>query len=137
MNSAAVEIDTDIDTTTEHQQVLQLARSLDAIGRRTEEFLCEQLGQLERAIDEFEAEKAAWRRQHRRESQELARQREEIDRLMKSQGRFASMRKFFRDYRADEESHGRNRRQIQRRGSAAIADSDGASHRDAGESVDV
>ena len=86
MNSAAVEIDTDIDTTTEHQQVLQLARSLDAIGRRTEEFLCEQLGQLERAIDEFEAEKAAWRRQHRRESQELARQREEIDRLMKSQG---------------------------------------------------
>ena len=86
MNSAAIEIDTDADTTSGQQQVLQLARSLDAIGRRTEEFLCEQLGQLERAIDEFEAEKAAWRRQHRRESLELARQREEIDHLMKSHG---------------------------------------------------
>ena len=87
MNSASIEVDDveyDVDAPPAHQQLLQHARSLDAIGRRTEEFLCEQLVQLERAIDEFEAEKSAWRRQQRRESQELARQREEIDQLLKS-----------------------------------------------------
>lgn len=85
MYSASIEIPDNVDTTQRHQQVLQLARSLDAVGRRTKEFLCEQLDHLERAIDEFESEKAAWRRQQRRESEELARQREEIEQLTKSQ----------------------------------------------------
>jgi len=74
----------DFEATQRQQQVLQRARSLDAIGRRTEEFLCEQLDQLERAIEEFESEKSAWRRQYLRESQELARQRDEVERLMDS-----------------------------------------------------
>lgn len=64
------------------RQVLELARSLDRMGRRAEEFLCEQLGQLERAIDEFEREKAAWRRQLRRESAQLTAQREELQELI-------------------------------------------------------
>lgn len=63
------------------QRLLELARHLDRLGRNTEEFLCRQLEQLEREIDEFEREKAAWRRQLHRESNQLAGQRKELERL--------------------------------------------------------
>jgi hypothetical protein len=85
MNATSIEPLTNLDEARQTgQKTLMFARRLDTIGRQTEQFLCDQLGQLERAIDEFESEKAAWRRQYCRESQELARQREEIQRLMES-----------------------------------------------------
>ncbi len=64
--------------------MLLLARRLDTIGRGSEQFLCQQLDQLERAISEFESEKAAWRRQLQRESHELARQRDEVQQLLEA-----------------------------------------------------
>ena len=62
------------------QELLELARNLDRFGRRAEQFLCQQLEQLETARDDFEREKAAWRRQVRRESRQLAEQRDALDR---------------------------------------------------------
>lgn len=85
MNATSMELQNDVDEARQTgQKMLMFARRLDTIGRQTEQFLCNQLDQLERAIDEFESEKSAWRRQYCRESQELARQREEIQRLMES-----------------------------------------------------
>ncbi|MEZ6060401.1 MAG: hypothetical protein R3C19_08575 [Planctomycetaceae bacterium] len=52
-------------------QLLELARNLDDCGRRTERFLTQQLQQLQQAIDEFEAEQSAWRRQQAREAEVL------------------------------------------------------------------
>ncbi len=63
------------------QQLLALARHLDRFGRHAEEFLSQHFNELEQAVDEFEREKSAWRRQLRRESSQLARQREEIEQL--------------------------------------------------------
>ncbi|MEQ9411740.1 MAG: hypothetical protein RIK87_28755 [Fuerstiella sp.] len=63
------------------QELLVLARHLDRFGRDTEQFLVRQLEQLERAVKEFESEKAAWRRQLRRESSQLDAQRAELERL--------------------------------------------------------
>jgi len=83
MNATSIELEEDVDVT-QQQQLLLLARRLDTIGQRTEQFLCQQLDQLERAIDEFEGEKAAWRRQLRRESHELARQRDEVQQLLET-----------------------------------------------------
>ena len=62
-------------------ELLELARHLDRFGRHAEQFLTQQFKQLERAIDEFEREKAAWRRQVRRETDLLARQSESERRL--------------------------------------------------------
>jgi len=85
MNATSTELQNDVDEARQTgQKTLIFARRLDTIGRQTEQFLCNQLDQLERAIDEFETEKAAWRRQYCRESQELARQREEIQQLIES-----------------------------------------------------
>lgn len=83
MNATSTELEYDVDATqqSQHQKMLLLARRLDTMGRRAEQFLCEQLDQLKLAIDEFESEKAAWRRQFQRESHELAQQREEIQQL--------------------------------------------------------
>lgn len=63
------------------QELLDLARNLDRLGRNTQELLCRQLDQLAREIDEFEREKAAWRRQLRRECSQIAEQRKELERL--------------------------------------------------------
>jgi len=63
------------------QELLQHARRLDRFGRDAEQFLSRQLEQLEAAINEFERDKAAWRRQMRRESSQLAEQREQLDRM--------------------------------------------------------
>jgi len=84
MNVTSAELEFDVDTTQQSQQVnmLLLARRLDTIGRRTEQFLCEQLDQLILAIDEFESEKAAWRRQFQRESHELVQRRDELQQLL-------------------------------------------------------
>ncbi|MCA9036148.1 MAG: hypothetical protein KDA91_13520 [Planctomycetaceae bacterium] len=68
------------------QQLLELAHSLDRIGKQAEQFLAGQLDQLAKEIEEFEHEKAAWRRQYRRESTELSTQRDEIERLRKLAG---------------------------------------------------
>lgn len=83
MNATSAELGCNADATpqSQHQKMLLLARRLDTMGRRTEKFLCEQLDQLKLAIDEFESEKAAWRRQFQRESHELAQQRDEIQHL--------------------------------------------------------
>ena len=83
MNATSTELEYDVAATqqSQHQKMLLLARRLDTMGRRTEQFLCEQLDQLKLAIDEFESEKAAWRRQFQRESNELAQQRDEIQQL--------------------------------------------------------
>lgn len=82
MNATSIESDSGLDVPSEsRQQLLELARSLDRFGRSAETFLCEQFELLERGIDEFEREKAAWRRQLRRESSQLALQREELERL--------------------------------------------------------
>lgn len=58
--------------------LLTLAQQLDDFGLQTQQFLCQQLDTLERAIAEFESEKAAWRRQFQRGSAQLASQREEM-----------------------------------------------------------
>lgn len=86
MNAISGELEHDVHATqpSQHQQMLLLARRLDTIGRGTEQFLCQQLDQLERAINEFESEKAAWRRQLQRESHELARQRDEVQQLLEA-----------------------------------------------------
>ncbi len=85
MNATSIQLKDDVNVTQQPQpQLLLLARRLDTIGRRTEQFLCQQLDQLERAIEEFECEKAAWRRQLRRESHELARQRDEVQQLLET-----------------------------------------------------
>jgi hypothetical protein len=82
MNTISVDPERDVEaTSTTRQQLLELARHLDRFGRHTEQFLCQQLDEFEHAVDEFEREKAAWRRQLRRESSQLARQREEIEQL--------------------------------------------------------
>lgn len=84
MNVLSAEREFDVDTTqqSQHINMLLLARRLDSIGRRTEQFLNEQLDQLILAIDEFESEKAAWRRQFHRESHELAQRRDEVQQLL-------------------------------------------------------
>lgn len=61
------------------QSLLEMARQLDRFGREAEEFLCGQYELLDRCITEFEQEKAAWRRQLRRETIQLAQQREELE----------------------------------------------------------
>ncbi len=83
MNATSTELEYDVAATqqSQHQKMLLFARRLDTMGRRTEQFLCEQLDQLKLAFDEFESEKAAWRRQFQRESNELAQQRDEIQQL--------------------------------------------------------
>ena len=55
----------------ERQRVLELARHLNRIGRKSERILSMQLQQLELAMADFERERAAWRRQQQRESQQL------------------------------------------------------------------
>lgn len=70
-----------METLEESQQtVLETARQLDRFGRRVEQFLTHQLQQLEQAIDEFEQEKLAWRRQQQREQSQLAKLRQELAR---------------------------------------------------------
>lgn len=64
--------------------ILDLARQLERLGHGAEQFLIRQFEQLEQAIDEFEQEKAAWRRQLRRETAQLARERADIERLKDS-----------------------------------------------------
>lgn len=64
-----------------HRQVLDAARRLDSVGRGAEHFLYQQLDQLSKAIEEFEREKSAWRRQVRRDTRQLELQRAELDRL--------------------------------------------------------
>ena len=82
MSVTSIETKSEFDQSPEpRQRLLELARSLDRMGRQSEEFLCAQLQQLADALDEFDREKAAWRRQLRRESAELARQRDEIEHL--------------------------------------------------------
>jgi hypothetical protein len=83
MNATTIEEEQDVTATlhSQREQMLALARRLDAFGRQAEQFLCEQLEQLEQASREFEAEKAAWRRQFRRESNELAKARLEVQQL--------------------------------------------------------
>ena len=86
MNAISAELEFDVGAIPQSQPVnmLLLARRLDTIGRRTEQFLCEQLDQLKLAIDEFESEKAAWRRQFQRESHELVQRRDELQQLLAS-----------------------------------------------------
>lgn len=72
------------------QQLLAIARRLDRLGRSTEQFLCQQLEQLERAIDEFECERAAWQRHFKRESTQLAVQQEEFEQLLQAHASSAS-----------------------------------------------
>lgn len=83
MNTTTSEEEREVGATlqVQREQMLTLARRLDAFGRQTEQFLCQQLDQLERAIAEFESEKSAWRRQLQRESIELARARSEVQQL--------------------------------------------------------
>ena len=82
MSLTSVEHEKDLEGVPEsRQRLLELARSLDRMGRQTEEFLCGQLQQLAASLEEFEREKAAWRRQLRRESADLARQRDELEQL--------------------------------------------------------
>ncbi|MCP4786510.1 MAG: hypothetical protein GY903_32495 [Fuerstiella sp.] len=82
MNAISTDPENDVEATSKtRQQLLELARHLDRFGRDTEQFLNRQLDELGHAIDDFEREKAAWRRQLRRESRQLARQREEIEQL--------------------------------------------------------
>ena len=57
------------------QKLLELARRLDRFGRDAETFLTVQLDQLSRAIADFEEEKAAWRRQLKRETRQLEAER--------------------------------------------------------------
>ncbi|MCR9200043.1 MAG: hypothetical protein NXI04_15520 [Planctomycetaceae bacterium] len=59
-------------------RLLEMARSLDVFGRQAEQFLQQQLADLQFAMEELEREKSAWRRQMDRESRQLARQWEEI-----------------------------------------------------------
>jgi hypothetical protein len=66
--------------------LLNFARRLDRFGRDAEQFVSQQLEQLEIAINEFERDKAAWRRQLRRESSQLAEQREQLEQLRESLG---------------------------------------------------
>ena len=63
------------------QELLDLARHLDRFGRNAELFLTQQFEQLERALEEFEREKAAWRRQVRRETDLLNRQADSVRRM--------------------------------------------------------
>ena len=82
MSLISVEHEKEVETASEsRQRLLELARSLDRMGRQTENFLCGQLQQLAASLEEFEREKAAWRRQLRRESADLARQRDELEQL--------------------------------------------------------
>lgn len=83
MSTKPVERDFGIELTRDpRRRMLELARSLDRFGRHAEEFLCREMDQLQRAMEEFEGEKAAWRRQLRRESSQLAAQRDELQRLI-------------------------------------------------------
>ncbi|MEZ6032278.1 MAG: hypothetical protein R3C17_04235 [Planctomycetaceae bacterium] len=83
MNATTIEEEQEVTATlhAQREEMLALARRLDAFGRQAEKFLCAQLDQLEQASREFEAEKAAWRRQFRRESNELVKARQEIQQL--------------------------------------------------------
>ncbi len=67
-------------------QILELARSLDRLGRRADQFLSQQLQQLEIAVDDLERERAAWRRQQQREMLQLEKQRAELIRLRRFGG---------------------------------------------------
>lgn len=62
-------------------QILEMARSLDRIGRRADQFLSQQLKQLQIAVEDLDREKSAWRRQQQREMMQLQKQREELIRL--------------------------------------------------------
>ncbi len=53
------------------QELLEVARRLDQTGKRVERFMSMQLQQLEIAIDDFNREREAWRRQRDREAEEL------------------------------------------------------------------
>jgi len=82
MNAISIDPENDVEAASKtRQQLLELARHLERFGRHAEQFLCQQLEELGQAVDEFDREKAAWRRQLRRESSQLARQREEIEQL--------------------------------------------------------
>lgn len=82
MKSTHYESESDIDEQLEiRREQLELARALDLLGRNAETFLTEQYQFLKRGIEEFEQEKAAWRRQLRRESSQLNRQREQLEQL--------------------------------------------------------
>jgi hypothetical protein len=74
----------------QREELLAFARQLDRIGRDAEEFLSGQLQLLQKSIVEFEQEKAAWRRQIRRESSQINREREELNRLRELIGSGAS-----------------------------------------------
>ncbi len=79
MSTTSTDSQHDIDASQEsRRQMLMLARRLDRFGLQAEQFLSRQLEQLERAIDEFESEKAAWRRQFQRETSQLAHLREDV-----------------------------------------------------------
>ena len=52
-------------------QILEMARSLDRIGRRADQFLSQQLKQLQIAVEDLDREKSAWRRQQQREMMQL------------------------------------------------------------------
>ena len=81
MNSTLIEPESNMQSLQKTQSdVLELARHLDRFGRSAEQFLIQQLQQLETAIEEFEREKAAWRRQVRRETELLNRQTESLRR---------------------------------------------------------
>jgi hypothetical protein len=62
----------------ERQRVLELAGKLNRIGRKSERFLSMQLQQLELAMVDFERERAAWRRQQQRETQQLEQLRDQL-----------------------------------------------------------
>ncbi len=73
-------------TRDDKSQILEMARSLDRIGRRADQFLSQQLTQLQIAVENLDREKSTWRRQHRREVMQLQKQREELIRLRLSSG---------------------------------------------------
>lgn len=66
------------------RQVLELARNLDRMACRAEEFLHDQLQQLETAREDLAREQAAWRRQQQRETAQIRKQRDEIVRLRRT-----------------------------------------------------
>ena len=63
----------------ERQLILGLARDLDYFGRRAERFLSLQLQQLEVAIEDFERERTAWRRQQQRVTGRIEQQRRDLE----------------------------------------------------------
>lgn len=55
----------------QRRKMLEVAHSLDSLGKRFERFVSIQLQQIEVAIDDFQRERAAWQRQRDREMERL------------------------------------------------------------------